>query len=73
MCTILACTMLTPVLLLTGCGSEKDGVKRLKLSINTNQSQVDMAEAMAEKIEELSNGKWQLIFTEMDSLEATER
>ena len=24
MCTILACTMLTPVLLLTGCGSEKD-------------------------------------------------
>ena len=57
MCTILACTMLTPVLLLTGCGSEKDGVKRLKLSINTNQSQVDMAEAMAEKIEELSNGK----------------
>lgn len=53
MCTILACTMLTPVLLLTGCGSEKDGVKRLKLSINTNQSQVDMAEAMAEKIEEL--------------------
>ena len=43
----------------TGLGytSEKDGVKRLKLSINTNQSQVDMAEAMAEKIEELSNGK----------------
>ena len=57
MCAILACSMLTPVFMLTGCGSEKDGVKRLKLSINTNQSQVDMAEAMAEKIEELSDGK----------------
>ena len=57
MCAILACSMLTPVFMLTGCGSEKDGIKRLKLSINTNQPQVDMAEAMAEKIEELSDGK----------------
>ena len=68
MCAILACSMLTPVFMLTGCGSEKDGVKRLKLSINTNQSQVDMAEAMAEKIEELSDGKMVMV-----SLEATGR
>lgn len=57
MSLILVCSMLTPVLTFTGCGAEKNGVKRLKLSINTNQSQVDMAEAMAEKIEELSDGK----------------
>lgn len=43
-----------------GCGRNKDGVKRLKLSINTNQSQVDMAEAMQEKIKELSGGKMEI-------------
>lgn len=43
-----------------GCGKNKDGIKRLKLSINTNQSQVDMAEAMQEKIKELSGGKMEI-------------
>lgn len=60
MCVILACTMLASMFTFTGCGSGKDGVKRLKLSINTNESQVDMAEAMAEKIKELSGGKMEI-------------
>lgn len=57
--------MLVSVLFFTaimtaGCGKNKDGIKHLKLSINTNQSQVDMAEAMQEKIKELSGGKMEI-------------
>lgn len=41
-----AFVLLFTVVMTAGCGKNKDGIKRLKLSINTNQSQVDMAEAM---------------------------
>lgn len=61
----IASLMLVSILFFTtimsaGCGKNKDGIKRLKLSINTNQSQVDMAEAMQEKIKELSGGKMEI-------------
>lgn len=47
----------TSIFSITGCGKRSDGSLHLKLSINTNQSQVDMAKAMAEKIQQLSDGK----------------
>lgn len=57
---MLVFVFLFSIVMTAGCGRNKDGVRRLKLSINTNQSQVDMAEAMQERIKELSDGKMEI-------------